>query len=258
MPAEIGKLAHELLHDPVKVSVTPSATTVEKVDQRVIFVEAGRKRALLAELLSDPKMSRTIVFTRTKRGADKVASYLDAAGISAAAIHGDKSQGQRERALASFKAGACRALVATDIAARGIDVDGVSHVVNFELPYVAESYVHRIGRTARAGAAGSAVSLCADDERNLLRDIQKVTRQTIASFDRRNDRSLGAMVAVEAKQPQRPAPRQEQRKAQPNGQPNRNRQRSRPSNAHGSGRPSGGGQRQGGQPTRGSWSPVGA
>ena len=151
MPTEIGKLAGDLLKDPVKVSVAPQATTVEKVNQRVIFVETGRKRALLAELFADPKMTRTIVFTRTKRGADRVATYLESAGVTAAAIHGDKSQGQRERALASFKAGACRALVATDIAARGIDVDAVSHVVNFELPYVAESYVHRIGRTARSG-----------------------------------------------------------------------------------------------------------
>jgi ATP-dependent RNA helicase RhlE len=199
MPTEIGKLAGELLVDPVKVSVAPQATTVEKVDQRVIFVESQRKRALLADLFADPKMSRAIVFTRTKRGADRVAKYLEAAGVTANSIHGDKTQGQRERALAAFKAGQCRALVATDIAARGIDVDGVSHVINFELPNVPEAYVHRIGRTARAGAGGAAISLVADDERTLLRDIQKVTRQTLPAFDRRNDRALGAMVAVETK-----------------------------------------------------------
>jgi ATP-dependent RNA helicase RhlE len=199
MPSEIGKLAAELLVDPARVSVTPSATTVATVDQRLLFVEAERKRQLLAELFEDPRMDRALVFTRTKRGADRVAKYLSAAGVQADSIHGDKSQGQRERALAAFKAGAVRALVATDIAARGIDVDAVSHVINFELPNVPEAYVHRIGRTARAGAAGIAISLCCDDERSLLRDIQKLTRQTIPAFDRRGDRSLGALAAVERK-----------------------------------------------------------
>ena len=196
MPSEIGKLAGELLKDPLKVSVTPQATTVERVNQQVLFVEQQRKRALLAELFEDKAFTRVIVFTRTKRGADRVARGLEQAGVEAAAIHGDKSQGQRERALAAFKQGSVRALVATDIAARGIDIDSVTHVVQFELPNVPESYVHRIGRTARAGAHGSAVAFCADDERNLLRDIQKVTRQTIPSFDRRNDRHLGAVTAA--------------------------------------------------------------
>ena len=194
MPGEIGKLAGDLLKDPIKVSVAPTGSTVERVDQRVIFVEADRKRALLAELFEEAKIDKAIVFTRTKRGADRVAKSLEAAGISAASIHGDKSQAQRERALSAFKAGACRAMVATDIAARGIDIDAVSHVVNFELPNVPESYVHRIGRTARAGADGSAITLCADDERNLLRDIQKLTRQTIPSFDRRRDQALAVMT----------------------------------------------------------------
>jgi ATP-dependent RNA helicase RhlE len=216
MPGEIGKLAGELLKDPVKVSVTPAATTVEKVDQQVIFVETSRKTALLADLFADPKLSRTIVFTRTKRGADRVTKKLEGAGVSASAIHGDKSQGQRERALAAFKAGQCRALVATDIAARGIDVDGVTHVIQFDLPYVAEAYVHRIGRTARAGAAGIAISLCADDERSLLKDIQRLTRQTIPAFDRRNDRALGAMAAVEA---QVAPDRREHREARSHSQP---------------------------------------
>ena len=197
MPAEIGKLAGELLNpDPLRVSVTPSATTVERINQRVLFVEQGRKRALLAELFDDAGFKRVIVFTRTKRGADRVARGLEQGQIEAVAIHGDKSQPQRERALADFKAGKVRALVATDIAARGIDIDAVSHVVQFELPNVPEAYVHRIGRTARAGADGSAVAFCSDDERNLLKDIQKVTRQTIPSFDRRNDRQLGAAVAA--------------------------------------------------------------
>jgi len=220
MPNEIGKLAGELLHDPLKVSVTPQATTVDRVNQKVLFVEAGRKRALLAELFDDAGFKRVIVFTRTKRGADRVAKSLEQVGVEAASIHGDKSQGQRERALADFKAGRVRALVATDIAARGIDIDAVSHVVQFELPNVPEAYVHRIGRTARAGADGSAVAFCADDERGLLKDIEKVTRQRIPSFDRRNDRQLGAATAA-MPEPARPA-----RQAQPHRgqhQPKRNR-----------------------------------
>ena len=199
MPGEIGKLADELLKNPAKVAVTPGATTVERIDQQVLFVESDRKRQLLAELFADAKMSRTLIFTRTKRGADRVAKYLEGAGVNAASIHGDKTQGQRERALASFKAGQVRALVATDIAARGIDIDSVSHVINYELPNVPEAYVHRIGRTARAGADGIAISLVSDDERNLLRDIQKVTRQTVPAFDRRGDKQLGALAAVEKK-----------------------------------------------------------
>ncbi|OXE35884.1 MAG: RNA helicase [Phenylobacterium zucineum] len=196
MPTEIGKLAGELLNpNPLKVSVTPQATTVEKVNQKVIFVESARKRALLAELFAKKDFKRVIVFTRTKRGADRVAKSLEQGGVEAASIHGDKSQGQRERALAAFKAGEVRALVATDIAARGIDIDAVSHVVQFELPNVPESYVHRIGRTARAGAGGSAVAFCGEEERNLLRDIQKVTRQTIPAEDRRRDRGLSVMTA---------------------------------------------------------------
>jgi ATP-dependent RNA helicase RhlE len=196
-PTEIEKLAAEILNpNPLKVSVTPQATTVEKVNQRVLFVEQQRKRALLAELFDDAGFKRVIVFTRTKRGADRVARGLEQAGVDAASIHGDKSQGQRERALAAFKSGEVRALVATDIAARGIDIDAVTHVVQFELPNVPEAYVHRIGRTARAGADGSAVAFCADDERNLLKDIERVTRQRIPSFDRRNDKHLGAATAA--------------------------------------------------------------
>jgi ATP-dependent RNA helicase RhlE len=198
MPKEIKALASDLLKDPVEVAVTPPAATADRVSQQILFIETARKRVLLAELYADGALSRTIVFTRTKRGADRVAKHLDLCGISAAAIHGDKSQPQREKALAAFKAGQVRALVATDIAARGIDVSDVTHVINFELPNVPESYVHRIGRTARAGAEGKAISLVGDDERNLLRDIQKVTRQTIPSFDRRNDKHLAQAQAAEA------------------------------------------------------------
>jgi ATP-dependent RNA helicase RhlE len=251
MPGEIGKLASDLLTDPARIAVTPSATTVEKVDQRVIFIESERKRQLLAELFADTKMRRTLVFTRTKRGADRVARYLDQAGVEAASIHGDKSQGQRERALAAFKAGEVRALIATDIAARGIDVDAVSHVINFELPHVPEAYVHRIGRTARAGAAGVALSLVADDERPLLRDIQSLTRQTVLAQDRRGDRALGALAAVERKaEPHHPPERSQGRSAGAGKQRGR---RGRPSGGGGSW----GGKRRGGGSSRasGSWQP---
>jgi len=189
MPPEIGRLAEELLNDPARVAVAPSATTVERVAQRVLHVETGNKRALLVELLADANMARTLVFTRTKRGADRVTRHLVEAGINAAAIHGNKSQPQREHALASFRASKTRVLVATDIAARGIDIDLVTHVVNFELPDVPESYVHRIGRTARAGAQGIAISLCDSEERGQLRDIERLTRQAIPAEDRRSSPS---------------------------------------------------------------------
>ncbi|MDP3493096.1 MAG: DEAD/DEAH box helicase [Hyphomonadaceae bacterium] len=196
MPSDIEKLANELLNkDPLKVSVAPPSTTVERVNQQVVFIEAGRKRGLLTELFAKPDYSRVLVFTRTKRGADKVARILEGGGVAAMAIHGNKSQGQRERALAEFKAGKVRALVATDIAARGIDISSVSHVVQYELPDVPEQYVHRIGRTARAGKDGSAVAFCAEDERSLLRDIERTTRQKIPSTDRRNDQTLAQLSA---------------------------------------------------------------
>ncbi len=179
MPKSIADLAGSLLKEPVRVEVAPVATTAERVEQKVVFVAQARKQALLVELLKDQAIARSIVFTRTKHGADKVVKGLAAAAINAAAIHGNKSQSQRERALADFKAGRCRVLVATDIAARGIDIDAVSHVVNFELPNVPEQYVHRIGRTARAGADGIAISFCNAEERAYLRDIEKLTRLDI-------------------------------------------------------------------------------
>jgi ATP-dependent RNA helicase RhlE len=180
MPKEIEALASDLLRDPVKVAVVPSATTVELIDQRVIMVDANAKRALLARILGEESMRRILVFTRTKHGADRVVRHLETCGIDSAAIHGNKSQGQRERALAQFRSGATRVLVATDIAARGIDVDDVSHVINFDLPNIPESYVHRIGRTARAGAAGIAISFCdGGEERAYLRDIEKLIRRQL-------------------------------------------------------------------------------
>ena len=249
MPTEIGKLAADLLVDPVKVEVTPSATTVERIDQQLLFIEAPRKRALLVELFEDPKMTRALVFTRTKRGADRVAKYLEAAHIPAAAIHGDKSQSQRERALASFKAGKVRALIATDIAARGIDVDSVSHVIQYELPQVPESYVHRIGRTARAGAGGIAISFCADDERGLLKDIQKTTRQTIPTFDRRNDRQLAVLTANAPSIPaaEQALPQAKDRGPRPQGRGGNNggnNRRGRPGGGAGGGQRHGGGHAQ--------------
>jgi ATP-dependent RNA helicase RhlE len=179
MPQEIATLADGLLRSPVRVAAAPVATTVERVDQFVIFVEQSRKPEVLAGLLQNEATGRTLVFTRTKHGADRVVRQLAAKGLPAEAIHGNKSQPQRERALEAFRSGRARVLVATDIAARGIDVVGVAHVINFELPNVPESYVHRIGRTARAGAAGAAISLCDGSERVFLRDIERLIRARV-------------------------------------------------------------------------------
>ena len=185
MPREIAELAAQMLRDPAKVAVTPAASTVERVEQRIIHVDRAAKPAVLAEILRDEPIDRALVFTRTKHGADKVVRGLAKAGISAHAIHGNKSQNQRERVLAAFRKGQVLTLVATDIAARGIDVDGISHVVNFDLPNVPETYVHRIGRTARAGAAGVAISLCDAEEAAYLRDIEKLIRMSIPATDQR-------------------------------------------------------------------------
>ena len=180
MPAEIAHLAAEMLRDPVRVEVTPTGTAVERVDQSVFHVAAPDKRALLSTLLRDPEMRRVIVFTRTKHGANRVAEQLARSGVQAAAIHGNKSQSARQAALDDFRNGRSRVLVATDIAARGIDVDAVTHIVNYELPNVPETYVHRIGRTARAGAGGAALSFCDATERPFLRDIERLIRCRIA------------------------------------------------------------------------------
>jgi ATP-dependent RNA helicase RhlE len=183
MPSAIKQLAGQYLTDPAHVSVAPAATTAERVEQYVCFVGQAEKQALLTlalrKGLQSGEMDRVLVFTRTKHGADRVVKKLAQSNIPANAIHGNKSQPQRERALEDFKAGRAKVLVATDIAARGIDVSGISHVFNFELPNVAEQYVHRIGRTARAGREGVAVSFCAQDERDYLRDIQRLTKVTL-------------------------------------------------------------------------------
>ena len=179
MPKSVQGLAGSLLRDPVHVEAAPAATTVEKVEQKVLFVPKDKKRALLGELMNDKDIERVLIFTRTKHGADRVARHLHHSGIQSDAIHGNKAQNARERALNSFRTGRIRALVATDIAARGIDVEGVTHVINFDLPNEPESYVHRIGRTARAGAGGIAISFCDHEERAYLRDIEKTIRQRV-------------------------------------------------------------------------------
>jgi ATP-dependent RNA helicase RhlE len=179
LPANIQLLADNILNNPISVAVTPEASTVETIEQTVFFVEKHHKQSLLEHLLRDSTMKRVLVFTRTKHGANKVVRKLTQASVSAEPIHGNKSQSARERALASFKAGATRVLVATDIAARGIDVDDITHVINFDLPNEPETYVHRIGRTARAGASGIAFSFCNADERAYLVNIERLIRMNI-------------------------------------------------------------------------------
>jgi ATP-dependent RNA helicase RhlE len=214
MPEDITRLSKQLLTDPVRVEVTPVATTAEKIDQRLYYVEKAEKRELLAHVLKDPAITRTIVFTRTKHGANRVAEQLDKVGVRAAAIHGNKSQSARQKALEDFRAGRIRVLVATDIAARGIDIDGISHVINYELPNVAEQYVHRIGRTARAGAEGTALSFCEVEERPYLRDIEKLTRQKIAVVEDHPFRSAVPMGAArpQGARPDAPKPQQNQQR----------------------------------------------
>jgi ATP-dependent RNA helicase RhlE len=249
MPKQIRDLADRFLTDPGQVAVTPSATTVERIDQYVTFVQQAEKQALLTIMLrvgfsERGNMDRVLIFTRTKHGADRVVKQLAGNGIAANAIHGNKSQGQRERALAEFKTGKAKILVATDIAARGIDVSGVSHVVNFELPNVPEQYVHRIGRTARAGADGVAIAFCAEDERPFLRDIERLTKQKIdiaplpenfiAEGNRiKNERSKSGIVV----EPER------ERDAHPRGRRPAKRYSARPARPAGAGAGRSGGRR---------------
>jgi superfamily II DNA/RNA helicase len=236
MPQEITKLADAMLRDPARVAVTPQSTTVERIAQRVIHVDKPAKQALLTELLKSETTDRVLVFTRTKHGADKVVRGLQKAGFTAEAIHGNKSQNQRERVLGAFRSGDLRTLVATDIAARGIDVDGVSHVINYDLPNVPESYVHRIGRTARAGAEGVAISFCDHEERAYLRDIERLIRMTIPATDQRT----GKPVAQEG------APHHDAKGR--NGERNGSRKHSRggrPRNGHGEPRNGSSGPRNG-------------
>jgi ATP-dependent RNA helicase RhlE len=197
IPGEIARLVDSILNNPVRVDVAPEVTTAEKIEQSVFFVAKAEKRTLLQKLIRTENAKRSIVFTRTKHGANRLAEQLSRGGIEAEAIHGNKSQGARERALEGFKSGHIPVLVATDIAARGIDVDGITHVFNFDLPNVPESYVHRIGRTARAGAAGRAIAFCDVDERGLLRDIERFIKQPIpVAAVTMTDDGMPAVVAV--------------------------------------------------------------
>ncbi len=224
MPAAVADLARNLLQDPVRVEVTPTATPVDRIAQSVIFAHGNEKRQILVDLLADAAMERVIIFTRTKHGADKVSKTLEKLNITTAAMHGRKSQSQRQAVLRAFGSGRIRALVATDIAARGIDIDDVTHVINFEIPNEPESYVHRIGRTARAGKAGIAIALCDHEERNYLRDIERLTRMKLTVIDK--PAASGVVVPPPQKQPEgqadrsrsyrpeggRPAPRPGQKK----------------------------------------------
>jgi len=203
MPTEIAGLAQKLLRSPVKVEVTPASTTVERIDQRVIFVSKKGKFQLLRKLLTEDELHLTLVFSRTKHGANKIVDYLAKFGIKSAAIHGNKSQSAREKALDDFKSGAIKVLVATDIAARGIDVDGISHVINYDLPMEPESYVHRIGRTARAGKDGKAISFCDEGERDLLSRIQRLIKLKLPVEEFVGETEDKAATEVNNKRPDR-------------------------------------------------------
>jgi ATP-dependent RNA helicase RhlE len=202
IPSEIARLVSSVLRDPVRVDIAPEVTTAERVSQCVYFVAKAEKRSLLERLLREEKAERSIVFTRTKHGANRLAEQISRAGYRAEAIHGNKSQGARERALEGFRNGTVAVLVATDLAARGIDVDGISHVFNYELPNVPESYVHRIGRTGRAGASGRAIAFCDVDERTLLRDIERFVKKAIPVASS----AAGGGETTELAAPPRPAP----------------------------------------------------
>jgi len=215
MPSEIASLAAGILVDPARVAVDPVSSSAETVTQKVLFVDRGGKQALLRETLRDPAARRVLVFTRTKHGANRCAQQLDRAGIRAAAIHGNKSQGARQKALDGFKAGSVHVLVATDIAARGIDVDGITHVINLDIPNEPESYVHRIGRTGRAGAGGVAISFCDSEERTYLRSIERLTGKKLevvgappATQHRREERRFEERPAPQPRT-ERPMPREE-------------------------------------------------
>ncbi|HEY1735775.1 MAG TPA: DEAD/DEAH box helicase [Methylovirgula sp.] len=224
MPKDIARLADEVLNAPVRVEVTPQVVTVDRIEQRLYFAETAQKRALLLTLLDDPALSRVIVFTRTKSHANRVGDQLNRAGIATDALHGNKSQNARQRALENFRKGDVRVLVATDIAARGIDVEGVSHVVNYELPNEPESYVHRIGRTARAGKTGIALAFCDQSERAYLRAIERLTKRPLTI------EAVPAGVTAQAlpkKSAQQPKPQGTQQ-AKPHGKAHGNRSEAKP------------------------------
>ena len=247
MPNDIAKLSAEILKNPEKVEIAPQGRTVEKIDQRVYFVNAGLKRTLLNHLLTDESLERVIIFTRTKRGANRVAEALEDRGVRSEAIHGNKSQNARQKALDNFSRGKARVLVATDLASRGIDVQGVTHVINYELPADAESYVHRIGRTARAGASGIALSFCDGSERGQLKSIERLTNQRIAIVPTPANEDLPVM----------PPQAREEHRDERDERPREHRGPGRGGNGHGPGRPgSRGGQRPFGDRSRGDRAPA--
>ena len=227
MPKEIVSLSKKILHDPRRVTIKPEQTTAERVEQLYYRVNKRDKRRLLLHLLRQKDMDTTLVFTRTKHGADRVVRQLSKAKIDAAAIHGNKSQGQRQRALNRFKEGDLKVLVATDIAARGIDVDDLSHVVNFDLPNVSETYVHRIGRTGRASASGTAISFCDVEEKPYLRDIEKLIKQRIEEIEDHPYLPEGAAEREQEREQERqsrPAkPREQNQNSEGNNGKNRRR-----------------------------------
>jgi len=196
MPPLIEKLANSILINPVRVEVTPVSSTAELISQSVMYVDRENKRPLLKHILQDEKLKRVIVFSRTKHGANKIVDYLGKGGIIAEAIHGNKSQTARQRALENFRSGQTRVLIATDIAARGIDIDDITHVINFDLPNESESYVHRIGRTARAGASGQAISFCDSEEKIFLKDIEKLIGKRIPLIE---DQPFHSQMVVDSK-----------------------------------------------------------
>ncbi|MCC7348727.1 MAG: DEAD/DEAH box helicase [Variibacter sp.] len=208
MPREIAELAADMLRDPARVAVTPVASTVDRIAQRVIHTDRAAKPALLVDTLRNETIERALIFTRTKHGADKVVRSLAQSGIVAEALHGNKSQNQRERVMGNFRSGRVTTLVATDIAARGIDVTGISHVINYDLPNIPESYVHRIGRTARAGADGVAISFCDAEEAAFLRDIEKLIRMAIPASGEARGRAHQHSGQSRPQQSQRPQARQ--------------------------------------------------
>lgn len=271
MPKQIKELVRGYCKDPVHVSVTPESTTAERVDQYLFMVQQNEKQSLVEMILTGKhpvpgNLERVLIFSRTKHGADRIVKKLLQVGVKSNAIHGNKSQPQRQRALDEFRRGKVSVLIATDVAARGIDIPGVSHVINYELPNVPEQYVHRIGRTARAGKDGIAIAFCAEDERSYLKDIRKVTD---ADFDRL-DLPDNFRAVVEGVGPTKPPPKKQQQRVQPkrhggagkgagkggeggSGKPNKSKHSSRKGrpNGGGGGRPGGGGGRPGGGGNRG-------
>lgn len=204
MAPDIIKLSNEILYKPTEIAVTPKSSTAEKINQSVYFVDKGNKRNLLLHILENPEIDSVLVFTRTKHGADRVVKVLNKKNIKAAAIHGNKSQNARQRALGQFKDNSIRVLVATDIAARGIDIDELSYVINFELPNIAESYVHRIGRTGRAGANGTAIAFCDATEKPYLKSIEKLIKQKVEVVDGHPFPLVDEDATIPKKQPRRP------------------------------------------------------